>query len=77
MLTIQIINYTNLTYQEIGNMIDYINSYTEGNTNYYGKISWCVMEIKHTKYRVTIQTLKKYTKFIIEEEKNEKRNRNK
>ncbi len=63
---IAIINKTNLSYQEVGKIIDCLNR--EVNTNYYGKICYTTVEIAEGEYKVTIQILKKYTKYIIEEE---------
>ena len=53
----------------IGEMIDYINETHKNDTNYYGKLSYYEIQLNEKCYKITIQTLKKYTKYIIEEEK--------
>ncbi len=69
MTKILIINNTNLLYYHIGEMIDYINETHKNDTNYYGKLSYYEIQLNEKCYKITIQTLKKYTKYIIEEEK--------
>ena len=63
---VAIINKTNLSYQEVGKIIDCLNK--EIDTNYYGKICYKIVKLVDREYKVTIQILKKYTKYIIEEE---------
>lgn len=62
-------NKTKENYKEIGTIIDNINNHNKGKTNYYGKCYYCVIQTDYKHYKVTIKTLKKYTKYVIEEEK--------
>lgn len=63
---IAIINKTNLSYQEVGKIIDCLNK--EVDTNYYGKISYTIVKVVNKEYMVITEILKKYTKYIIKEE---------
>ena len=64
-------NKTNLSCEEVGKIIDKIISDGKEDTYYYGKKeAFTCCSVKEEKfYKIKIEYLKRYTKFIIEEEK--------
>ena len=59
----KIINNTDLSYSTIGLIIDNIIEKNAGNTNYYGKVEWCEVEIALQKIKIQIRYLKKYVEW--------------
>jgi hypothetical protein len=68
-MTTKIINYTNLSYQEIGLIIDEINKKIE--TNYVGKKSYCLFKFRGNTYNVETEIMKSCFKVILKEFENE------
>ncbi len=64
----KIINNTDLSYSTIGVIIDNIIEKNVGDTNYYGKIDWCEMEVALRKIKVQIRYLKKYVEWRFDYE---------
>lgn len=66
-----ILNKTDLTNEEVGRLLDYLQSSGNYETFYFGKKdSYTVVSVKNEKlYRVDVEYLKRYTKFTIKEEK--------
>lgn len=62
-------NKTNLEYATIGMLIDNIMKSNVGNTNYYGKIEVCDVEVGSHKIRIHIRYLKRYVEWFFEEVK--------
>lgn len=60
---IKIINNTNLTYREIGQIIDYDIERSYEDTCYVGKIEYFEVEYKNKKYKVQIRYLKSYVEW--------------
>lgn len=69
MSKILIDNRTDLSYKEVGNLLDNLFENQKGQTNYVGK--WCAYEFHHHKKIYTVETMvmKRYFKiFIMESE---------
>lgn len=66
----KIVNNTNLTYKEIGMLIDDIIKSSIGDTNYYGKVEWTVVKFATHQIRIQIRYLKKYVEWRFDEVKN-------
>lgn len=64
----KIINNTDLSYSTIGLIIDNIIEKNTGNTNYYGKIEWCEVEVALQKIKIQIRYLKKYVEWRFDYE---------
>ena len=64
----KIINNTNLSYKEIGEMIDKIISTSNGYTNYYGKIEVGKVLYKGKPINITIRYLKRYVEWRFDYE---------
>ena len=62
-----IINKTNLEYGTIGMIIDNIMKSNTGNTMYYGKHEYTILQVGSHKIQVEIQYLKRYTKWLFKE----------
>ena len=68
----KIINKANLSYKEIGEMIDEVIKSSNGDTLYYGKIDYYqfkrfnIDENKYDKYKIQIRYLKSFTEWFIE-----------
>lgn len=60
-------NKTNLEYGTIGMLIDKIMKYNTGNTAYYGKIEYCIMQVGSHKIKVQIRYLKRHTEWYFTE----------
>lgn len=67
-----IINKTNLEYGTIGMIIDNIMKSNTGNTMYYGKIEWTIVEVGSHKIKVQIRYLKRYVEWCFTEVKGDK-----
>lgn len=63
----KIVNETNLRYAELGLIIDNIMKSNIGNTNYYGKVEWTIVEFGSHNIRVQIRYLKKYVEWRFSE----------
>ena len=61
----KIINKTNLEYATIGMIIDNIMKSNVGNTAYYGKIEFAILEVGSHKIQVQIRYLKRYTEWCF------------
>lgn len=59
----KIINETDLSYSTIGLIIDNIMESNTGNTMYYGKVEWTVIEFAGKKINVQIRYLKRYVEW--------------
>jgi len=59
----KIINETDLSYSTIGLIIDNIMESNTGNTMYYGKVEWTIVEVAHKKINVQIRYLKRYVEW--------------
>lgn len=68
----KIINNTTLNYRGIGLMIDTIVKNNQGNTNYYGKIEFCKMQIGNRVINVQIRYLKRYVEWYFWEASSDK-----
>lgn len=66
-MTTKIINYTNLTYQEIGCIIDKINKKIE--TNYVGKKNYHLLKIDDNTYEIETEIMKSCFKVILKDYK--------
>lgn len=64
----KIINNTDLSYSTIGLIIDNIIEKNTGNTNYYGKVELCKVEIAMQKINIQIRYLKKYVEWRFDYE---------
>ena len=64
----KIINNTNLSYKEIGEIIDEIISTSKGNTNYVGKIEVGKVLYNGKPINITIRYLKKYVEWRFDYE---------
>lgn len=62
-MTTKIINYTNLSYQEIGLIIDEINKKIE--TNYVGKKNICLFKFRGNAYDVETEIMKSCFKVTL------------
>ena len=62
-----IINKTNLEYATIGMLIDNIMKNNTGNTNYYGKIEFTILQVGSHKIKVQIRYLKRYVEWYFTE----------
>lgn len=60
---LKIINETDLSYSTIGLIIDNIIESNNGNTMYYGKVEWTVVEFGGHKIKVQIRYLKRYVEW--------------
>ena len=65
----KIINNTNLSYKEIGEIIDEIISTSNGYTNYYGKIEVVKILYNGDPINITIRYLKRYVEWRFYYEK--------
>ena len=65
----KIINKTNLSYKEIGEIIDEIISTSKGNTNYVGKIEVGKVLYNGKPINITIRYLKKIVEWRFDYEK--------
>lgn len=63
----KIINETNLEYAKIGMIIDTIIKSNVGNTAYYGKVEFAILEVGTHKIKVQIRYLKRYTEWYFAE----------
>ena len=59
----KIINKTDLSYSTIGLIIDNIMESNTGNTMYYGKVEWTIVEVAGRKINVQIRYLKRYVEW--------------
>lgn len=66
MTRIQIVNNTDLSITRVGNVIDFINNRTQGETCYYGKYFYYEIGLSDKKYSVKIRCLKRYTQYVFE-----------
>lgn len=66
----KIVNNTDLTYKEIGMLIDSIIKSSIDDTNYYGKVEWTVAEFDTHQIKVQIRYLKRYVEWRFDEVKN-------
>lgn len=64
----KIINNTYLSYSTIVLLIDNIIKKSVGNTNYYGKVEWCEVEVAMQKIKIQIRYLKKYVEWRFDYE---------
>ena len=67
-----IINKTNLEYGTIGMIIDNIMKSNTGNTMYYGKVEWTIIQVGSHKINVQIRYLKRYVEWRFTELKGDK-----
>lgn len=63
----KIVNETNLTYREIGTLIDYVMNDTRGSTHYVGKIDFCVVSLGEHRVEIQIRYLKRYVEWRFRE----------
>ena len=70
---LKIINKTDLSYSTIGLIIDDIMKSNNGNTMYYGKTEWTVVEVACRKINVQIRYLKRYVEWRFWENVKDKR----
>ncbi len=63
----KIVNKTNLEYATIGMIIDNIMKSNTGNTAYYGKVEWTIVEVGTHKIQVQIRYLKRYVEWYFKE----------
>lgn len=66
----KIVNNTDLTYKEIGMLIDSIIKSSIDDTNYYGKVEWIVAEFSTHQIKVQIRYLKRYVEWRFDEVNN-------
>jgi hypothetical protein len=66
----KIVNNTDLTYKEIGMLIDGIIKSSIDDTNYYGKVEWTVAEFSTHQIKVQIRYLKRYVEWRFDEVNN-------
>lgn len=59
----KIVNNTDLSYAQLGLIIDNIIKKSNGNTNYYGKTECAIVEFGTNKIKVQIRYLKKYVEW--------------
>lgn len=64
----KIINNTNLSYKEIGEIIDEIIRISKGYTNYYGKIEVVKILYNRDPINITIRYLKRYVEWRFDYE---------
>lgn len=64
----KIINNTDLSYKEIGEIIDELISTSNGYTNYYGKIEVGKVLYKGKSINITIRYLKRYVEWRFDYE---------
>ncbi len=64
----KLINNTNLSYKEIGQIIDKIISTSKGYTNYYGKIEVGKVLYNGKPINITIRYLKRYVEWRFDYE---------
>lgn len=62
-----IINKTDLDYSTLGLIIDKIQKSNTGNTMYYGKVEWTILEVGIYKIKLQIRYLKRYVEWCFEE----------
>jgi hypothetical protein len=60
-------NKTSLEYATIGMIIDQIQKSNTGNTMYYGKVDWTILEVGSHKIKVQIRYLKRYVEWYFTE----------
>ena len=60
-------NKTSLEYGTIGMIIDQIQKSNTGNTMYYGKVDWTILEVGSHKIKVQIRYLKRYVEWYFTE----------
>ena len=61
-------NRTNLSYEEIGSILDSIQEKEKGTTQYYGKWKGYELEIKDKKIHIETMVMKKYFKVLLLED---------
>lgn len=65
-MKMKIVNYTQLKYSIIGDIIDkIINNKDNEETHYIGQIEWVIVEVKNKYYVVQIRYLKRYVEWIF------------
>lgn len=71
----KIVNNTDLSYRNIGDVIDQLIEYGKGDTHYYGQIEYCKCEVYHKGepyiIKVQIRYLKNYVEWKFDKEENE------
>ena len=60
-------NKTSLEYATIGMIIDQVQKSNTGNTMYYGKVDWTILEVGSHKIKVQIRYLKRYVEWYFTE----------
>lgn len=71
----KIVNNTNLTYREIGTLIDYVMHETRGTTHYVGQIEHTIVAIGEHKVDIQIRYLKRYVEWRFYEKENNKKSK--
>lgn len=61
----KIINKTDLSYEEIGKIIDMIIHSGYEDTHYVGQIQWSIVAVRFKKVQVQIRYLKRYTEWTF------------
>lgn len=63
----KIVNETSLTYKSIGTIIDRVMASNTGNTMYYGKTEYTLLEFGSSRIEVRIRYLKRYVEWRFTE----------
>ena len=63
----KIVNKTDLSYEEIGKIIDLIINSGYDDTHYAGQIQWSIVAVHFKKVQVQIRYLKRYTEWRFKE----------
>lgn len=61
----KIVNKTDLSYEEIGKIIDMVIRDGNDGTHYVGQIQWSIVAIGFKKVQVQIRYLKRYTEWVF------------
>lgn len=61
----KIVNKTDLSYEEIGKIIDMVIRDGNDETHYAGQIQWSIVALGFKKVQVQIRYLKRYTEWVF------------
>ena len=63
----KIVNNTNLTYREIGTLIDFVQNSDNGRTHYVGQIEHTIVALGKHRVEIQIRYLKRYVEWRFKE----------